>query len=144
MTKLEITRTLPGPPERVWRAFTDPAELTAWFWPHLAAVVEVDLRVGGGYRITATNGPTDDFGISGEYVSLEPPHRLVFTWRWHGEPAETLVTIELAAGAGPGNTVMTLVHERFTDQAARDAHAQGWSDCLDRLPPWLRAPVTGT
>ena len=135
MTKLEITRTLPAAPERVWRAFTDPAALTAWFWPHLAAVVEVDLRVGGGYRITATNGPTDDFGISGEYVSLEPPHRLVFTWRWHGEPEETLVTIELA-GTGD-KTVMTLVHERFAEQPARDAHAQGWHDCLDRLPPWL-------
>lgn len=135
MIRLEITRTLPAAPERVWHAFTDPAALTAWFWPHLAAVVEVDLRVGGGYRITATNPSVDDFGISGEYVSLEPPHRLVFTWRWHGEPEQTLVTIDLVAAAG--KTVMTLVHERFADPAARDAHAQGWHDCLDRLPPWL-------
>ena len=139
MTRLEITRTLPASPERVWHAFTDPAALTAWFWPHLAAVVEVDLRVGGGYRITATKGPTYDFGISGEYVSLEPPHRLAFTWRWHGEPAQTLVTIELAAASSADETVMTLVHERLTDEATRDSHAQGWHDCLDRLPTVLIA-----
>lgn len=135
MTRLEITRTLAAEPERVWRAFTDPVALTAWFWPHLAAVVEVDLRVGGSFRITATKGPTDDFGVSGEYVSVEPPHRLAFTWRWNGEPQETLVTIGIAATAD--NTVLTLVHERFADEAARDAHAQGWHDCLDRLPAVL-------
>jgi uncharacterized protein YndB with AHSA1/START domain len=138
MTKLEISRTFAAPPERVWQAFTDPAALTDWFWPHLAAVVEVDLRIGGSYRITATKSPSDDFGISGEYVSVDPPRRLVFTWRWHGEPEETLVTIELAStGAEPGTTVMTLVHERFAGEASRDAHAQGWHDCLDRLPHWL-------
>jgi uncharacterized protein YndB with AHSA1/START domain len=138
MTKLEISRTFAAPPERVWRAFTDPAALTDWFWPHLAAVAEVDLRIGGGYRITATNGPSDDFGISGEYLSVEPPRRLVFTWRWHGEPEETLVTIELAgAGDASDQTVMTLVHERFAGEAPRDEHAQGWHDCLGRLPHWL-------
>jgi uncharacterized protein YndB with AHSA1/START domain len=68
-------------------------------------------------------------------VSLEPPHRLVFTWRWHGEPEETLVTIDLAPAGG--KTVMTLVHERFASEATRDSHAQGWHDCLDRLPAWL-------
>jgi uncharacterized protein YndB with AHSA1/START domain len=135
MTKLEITRTFAASPERVWQAFTQQDALTAWFWPHLAAVVEVDLRVGGGYRITATKGPTDDFGVSGEYVSLEPPHRLAFTWRWHGEPEETLVTIELAATGD--ETRMTLVHERFATEVTRDEHAQGWRDCLDRMPHWL-------
>jgi uncharacterized protein YndB with AHSA1/START domain len=136
MTKLEITRILPAPPERVWRAFTDPADLTAWFWPHLAAVVQADPRVGGGFRITATQGPGDDFGISGAYVVVEPPHRLVFTWRWHGEADETLVTIELA-GTDDGKTALSLTHERFADDASRDAHAQGWHDCLDRLPTVL-------
>jgi uncharacterized protein YndB with AHSA1/START domain len=136
MTRLEITRILSAPPERVWHAFTDPADLTAWFWPHLAATVVTDPQVGGRFRIDATRGPQADFGITGEYVAVEPPHRLVFTWRWHGEAEETMVTIELA-GTDDGKTTMRLVHERFADPSDRDAHAQGWHDCLDRLPTVL-------
>ena len=133
MTELTISRTLAAPLDRVWRAFTDPAALVAWFWPQrFAPTAEVDLRVGGRYRI---GGPAVGMAVSGEYVTVEPPHKLVFTWVWDGEPGETLVTIELAA-AGTG-TELALRHERFADDAGRDNHAQGWHDCLDRLPEWL-------
>jgi uncharacterized protein YndB with AHSA1/START domain len=76
--------------------------------------------------------------VSGEYVEVEPPGRLVFTWQWDGEDERTLVTVDLTATAG--GTDLRLVHESFVDDAARDSHAQGWSDCLDRLPAWLALP----
>jgi uncharacterized protein YndB with AHSA1/START domain len=135
VTSLRITRVLSAPPERVWRAFTDPAALAAWFWPErFATAVEADLRVGGRYRIA---GPGAGMAVSGEYVSVEPLVRSAFTWRWDGEPEETLVTLELT-GAGDGTgTALTLTHERFGDEAERDNHAKGWADCLDRLPGWL-------
>jgi uncharacterized protein YndB with AHSA1/START domain len=133
MTELTINRTLAAPADRVWAALTDPAALAAWFWPRrFAPTAEVDLRVGGRYRI---DGPAVGMAASGEYVTVEPPHKLVFTWVWDGEPGETLVTIELTP-AGTG-TELTLRHERFADDAGRDSHAQGWHDCLDRLPQWL-------
>ena len=130
MTELTMNRTLAVPAERVWRALTDPAALAAWFWPQrFAPTAKVDLRVGGRYRI---DGPAVGMAVSGEYVTVEPPSKLAFTWRWDGEPDETLVTIELIpVGAG---TELALRHERFTDDATRDNHAQGWHDCLDRLP----------
>jgi uncharacterized protein YndB with AHSA1/START domain len=59
------------------------------------------------------------------------------TWRWDEDPTETLVTIEL--DEAPDGTALTLVHERFSDDVERDQNAQGWSDCLDRLPAWLEA-----
>jgi uncharacterized protein YndB with AHSA1/START domain len=133
MTELTINRTLAFPAERVWRALTDPAALAAWFWPQrFAPTAEVDLRVGGRYRI---DGPAVGMAISGEYVTVEPPHKLVFTWRWDGEPDETLVTIELTPVAT--GTELALRHEHFGDDANRDNHAQGWHDCLDRLPEYL-------
>jgi uncharacterized protein YndB with AHSA1/START domain len=133
MTELTMNRTLAVPTERVWRALTDPAALAAWFWPQrFAPTAEVDLRVGGRYRI---DGPAVGMAVSGEYVTVEPPHKLAFTWVWDGEPDETLVTIELTPVAA--GTELALRHERFGDDASRDNHAQGWRDCLDRLPEYL-------
>jgi uncharacterized protein YndB with AHSA1/START domain len=133
MTELTINRTLAVPAERVWRALTDPAALAAWFWPRrFATTTEVDLRVGGRYRI---DGTAAGMAVSGEYVTVEPPNKLVFTWRWDGEPGETLVTIELTPVAT--GTELALRHERFGDDETRDNHAQGWHDCLDRLPAHL-------
>ncbi len=130
---LRITRTLPAPVDRVWRAFTDPVRLAAWFWPErVGAVADIDLRAGGRFRIDARAA---GFAVTGEYRTVTPPTLLIFTWQWDGEPEITLVTLELAPA--DTQTTLTLTHERFADPATRDEHRQGWSDCLDRLPAAL-------
>jgi uncharacterized protein YndB with AHSA1/START domain len=130
---LEVRRTLAAPVDAVWRALTEPVALAAWFWPdRFDTTVEVDLRVGGRYRI---DGPGAGMAVTGEYVAVDEPARLVFTWRWDGEPEETLVTCTLRPVAGA--TELVILHERFADDAVRDSHAQGWADCLGRLPAWL-------
>jgi uncharacterized protein YndB with AHSA1/START domain len=132
-TELRLTRTLDHPVERVWSALTDADALADWLWPRrFATRAEVDLRVGGGYRF---DGTASGMAVTGEYVAVDAPRRLVFTWRWDGETDETLVTIELVPTAD--GTELTLTHERFADDAARDDHATGWNDCLDRLPAHL-------
>ena len=139
MTSLRIERILPAPPERVFRALTDPDALAAWFWPaDLGTTVTADARPGGRFRIAAA--PGGRFGamaVEGSYTVVEPPHRLAFTWRWDGDDFETLVTIELTA-TGQG-TALTLVHDGFATDTLRDNHAIGWSDCLGRLPAWFSA-----
>lgn len=140
MTALEISRSFTAPPERVWWALTDPAALAAWFWPErFGTTAEVDLRPGGRFRIA---GPLVGMAVSGEYAEVVPPDHLVFSWQWDGEDERTLVTVELTATAS--GTDLRLVHDRFADDATRDSHAQGWSDCLDRLPAWLAAQPTWT
>jgi uncharacterized protein YndB with AHSA1/START domain len=132
--ELVLQRGLAAPPDRVWRALTDPAALAGWFWPsRLDPAAEVDLEVGGRYRIA---GPGAGIAVAGEYVELAPPRRLACTWSWDGEDDETLVTVELAP-SGEGGTELVLRHEGFADEATRDDHVQGWTDCLDRLPGWL-------
>jgi uncharacterized protein YndB with AHSA1/START domain len=136
-TELQLRRTLSFPIDRIWQALTDPVALAAWFWPErFATTAEVDLRVGGRYRI---DGPGAGMAVAGEYTAVEPPRRLAFTWRWADETDETLVTVELTpVDAG---TDLVIVHSRFATAADRDNHAEGWSDCLDRLPGWLGTAI---
>src|SRR4051794_20622986 len=93
---LRLTRFLPAPPAAVWQALTDPQALAAWFWParHNPSA-DTDPRVGGAFRLTA-----DAMAVTGTYVAVDPPHRLVFTWRWAGDDEETLVSIELSTDDG--------------------------------------------
>jgi uncharacterized protein YndB with AHSA1/START domain len=135
VTELRILRVVPASRDRVWRAFTDPAALAAWFWPERwQTTVEVELQPGGRYRIASA---VSGMAITGEYTAIDEPSLLAFSWRWEGEAETTSVTIELAAvDAGTG---ITVTHERFADDDTRDQHAQGWNDCLDRLPRFLEA-----
>ena len=133
MSELRIERMLSAAPERVWSAFTSADALAAWMWPGTwQTTAEVDLRVGGRYRIAST---VAGMAIAGEFVSLDAPERLVQIWRWQGEREETLVTVTFTPV--DGGTLLTIVHERFDDDQARAEHLQGWNDCLDRLPGFL-------
>lgn len=127
---LDLERTLTAPPERVFRAWTDPAELARWFAPDpgLPTEAEVDLRVGGGYRIRMGGHE-----VAGAYQVIDPPRTLAFSWRWtsHPDGPETLVTVSLTP-AGEG-TRLRLRHERFASEAARANHEGGWTLSLARL-----------
>lgn len=133
----DVERTLPASPEQVFRAWTDPDEMPAWFAPDpsMATEVEVDLRVGGRYRIAM-----GEYIVSGTYEAIDRPNRLVFNWRWENadDATSTLVTVELSAAEG-GGTNLRLRHERLPDEAQRTSHAQGWEACLARLEQHLSA-----
>jgi uncharacterized protein YndB with AHSA1/START domain len=95
---------------------------------------EIDLRPGGGYRVAMKNPRGEVFYLSGTYREIEPPERLVYTWRWESSEmdiGETLVTVEFHDQRG--STELRIAHELFPDTAMRDRHQQGWSGCLDRL-----------
>jgi uncharacterized protein YndB with AHSA1/START domain len=136
---LKIQRHYKASPERVWQAWTDPQALKAWFAPTPSfevPLVEADLRVGGRYRIVmrAPDGELHD--VRGVYREVQPPIRLVYTWAWVTTPErESLVTLQLRAALG--GTELTLVHEQFFDEPARDRHHKGWNGCLDRLQAHL-------
>jgi len=134
VSDMTLNRIVAASPERVWRAWTTD-ELAVWLWPpSWAATCEIDLRVGGRFRISSA---TMDTGVGGEYVAIEPMTRIQHTWLWDGDETETLVTIRLEAVED--GTLLTIVHENFADDATSDDHLQGWGDCLDRLPGYLKA-----
>jgi len=92
---------------------------------------EIDLRTGGRYHIAAKS-PGDTHDVSGIYREVVPNEKLVFTWAWKSTPErESLVTITLKPD-GDG-TMLTLMHEQFFDEPARDRHNHGWNSALDKL-----------
>src|SRR6266566_2390836 len=99
-----------------------------------APVSEVDLRPGGRYRIhmQAPDGAVTH-RLVGVYRLVDPPKKLVYTWRWENEPesGETLVTVEfLDRGA---STELVLTHELFPNDEASRKHEAGWTACFDKL-----------
>jgi uncharacterized protein YndB with AHSA1/START domain len=139
-TTLSLRRTFKAPRERVFRAWTDPDELRKWWGPegYVTPSAEVDLRVGGKYRLGMRKLPDGDiFYLSGIYREVRPPERLVYTWRWEAKPelGETLVTVEFREVGD--STEVILTHEFFPTPQARDDHNRGWSGCLDRLAKLL-------
>lgn len=145
--RLTITRTIQATRERVFQAWTDPEHLLNWWgadegWT--TPIAEVDLRVGGRYRL-AMQDPEQEhpYVVGGVYREITPPERLAFTWTWEKRPgddpdwtpAETLVTLEFIERNG--TTELALTHERFPDTHMRDEHNSGWTGALDRLEQYL-------
>lgn len=135
---LIIRRLLPASCEDVFAAWTDPASMQVWLCPGpgvKSSVVEMDLRVGGAFRIDMHGGS----GVAvhtGHYREIIPPSRLVFTWRSAvTQHRDTLVTIELAVH--PDGTELTLTHTALLDEASRTAHQGGWRHIVDTLATWL-------
>ena len=136
---LRIVRVIPATPEEIFDAWTDAASLAVWMAPGsvLRAVVEVDPRVGGRFRILM-KGPDCDHEHTGEYLVLERPRRLVFTWiSAETQGRATTVSVELLARS-PGETELTLVHEGLPDERAGERHRSGWGDILGKLAAELR------
>jgi uncharacterized protein YndB with AHSA1/START domain len=135
-----MERTFDAPRERVFDAWTNPELLRRWWgsqpdWTSPAA--ELDLRVGGRYRLSMQGPSGPAHSVVGEYRAIERPSRLVYTWSWEGDPPEmdgsagTLVTVDFHDEGL--RTRVVLVHERFATDSARDLHAGGWTGCLDNL-----------
>lgn len=137
---LALTRRFRAPPEKVWAAWTEPQRLIDWFGPadikpgSLRA--ELDLRVGGRYRISFDHASGEHSEVMGIYREVVPNERLVFSWAWHSTPErESLVTVSIRPdGAG---TLLVFSHEQFFDETARDNHAKGWNELFGRLEAYL-------
>jgi len=137
-TMLSVRRLYHASRERVFRAWTDPEQLKKWFAVSegfTTPIADVDLRVGGRYRL-GMQPPGDDgvLIVGGVYQQISPPEKLVFTWRWESPNAdepETLVTVEFNEQGN--DTEVILTHELFTDIPQRDKHGEGWIGCMNNL-----------
>jgi uncharacterized protein YndB with AHSA1/START domain len=93
---------------------------------------ECDVRTGGRYRWVMQTPTGEEHDVTGVYREVIPNEKLVFTWAWRTTPErESLVTVELKPD-GDG-TLLTLTHEQFFDEQARDGHRGGWNGALDKM-----------
>jgi uncharacterized protein YndB with AHSA1/START domain len=130
-TAVERTISIAASPETVWEFFVDPEKLTRW----MGLSADVDPRPGGIYRCEVIPGHT----ARGEYVELDPPRRLVFTWGWEaGDKTDQAVppgssTIEIDLAPDGDATILRFVHRDLPGAEAAESHAHGWDHYLPRL-----------
>jgi uncharacterized protein YndB with AHSA1/START domain len=142
---LTLSRHYPVAPEKVYRAWTDPQAIKRWWGPggqDPVSVAELDVRVGGRFRIVFGGPEGKDHEVVGVYREVVPNRKLVFTWTWPRSTPEreSLVSIvfrEVRRDAGVG-TELDFRHERLFDEAVRDGHRRGWTESLVKLGEYLK------
>lgn len=137
---LVVRRTIAASPSRLFEAWTTPNQLLAWWGPRgvRCTSAEVDPRPGGVYRIGNALPEGETLYIVGEFIEVERPTRLVYTWSLESTPDEVeLVTVRFEPREGA--TEVIVIHERISDLPKRDRHEHGWNGCLEGLAALLDA-----
>jgi len=137
---LTIRRRFRAPHEKVSASWPDPEKVKHWMGPGeiKALSVESDPRTGGRYRWVMKSPDGEEHDVRGVYREVIPNEKLVFTWAWKSTPErESLVTLTFKPD-GDG-TLLTLLHEQFFYETARDRHQDGWTRAIEKLDKYLTA-----
>ena len=138
---LRMTRTYEAPAAAVFDAWTSEEVMRRWFhaghdWD--TPVAEVDLRVGGAVRVVMRDTDKDvEYGGGGQYLEIDPPRRLVFTWYWDGNDTRQIIEVDFEETDGV--TTVRFTHRDLWDEEAVRDHEDGWSNCFDNLDRALGA-----
>jgi uncharacterized protein YndB with AHSA1/START domain len=133
--------------ERVFRALSDPKELVQWWGSpetYRAHHWEADFRVGGKWRVEGKSAQGRPYSVSGEFLEIVRPRRLVQTWSYDWDagmnqpPTRLTYTLDDIAGG----TRVTVRHEGFTSHEACSAHGAGWERVLHWLEDYLEKSIT--
>jgi uncharacterized protein YndB with AHSA1/START domain len=147
--QIEYETKIAAAPETVFEFFCDPEKMVQW----MGTEATLDPRPGGVCRVD----PGSHAVMSGKFLDVEPPRRIVFTWGWETEllatpPQSTLVEVTLTPDRD--GTLLRLVHRRLRPEAV-EFHRTGWEHYLPRLAmiaagrapgadPWLELSVVMT
>jgi len=146
LAMLDIERHFDAPREAVFAALTEPYKMNQWFFgmPGGSAKVEQDFRVGGSYTVNmfaadgseskCENAREAEYAPHGEYLEIDPPNKLVFTWISEGFVDDSTVTVLLEEEEG--GTKLVLRHE--LPAAVVEPHREGWVTCISHLEAWLK------
>lgn len=130
-TSVEREITIAARPETVWEFLVDPDKALRWW----GIGVSFDPRPGGAYQIEVIPGHT----ASGEFVELDPPRRLVYTWGWEkgGDGANPVpsgsTTVEIDLVPEGEQTTLRFTHRDLPSAGAVESHAHGWDHYFERL-----------
>ena len=125
---VEVEVRIAASPETVFDFFTDPDLMIQW----MGGSVDIEPRPGGRFHCDIRS----DAVISGEYIAVEPPSRVVFSWGWEGEDSVTppgSSTVEVLLAADGDGTHLRLIHSDLPSEESATKHGHGWRHYLDRL-----------
>jgi uncharacterized protein YndB with AHSA1/START domain len=138
MVTLVVRKTIRASAERLYTAWTDPAQLKLWWGPRgvQCTAAEIDLRIGGRYRIANQFPDGKILWITGKFESIEAPRKLVYTWQLEAQTNSfERVTVQFEPRGHETEVIVT--HELIPNEGLRDMHQQGWIGCLDGLANYL-------
>ena len=143
-----MRRVVGAPSAVVFRALSDPLELAKYWGPEGFTIpsVESELRVGGHYRIAQHPLDGELFYLEGEFLEVDPPRALSYTFRWEPpdvDDRETVVSLslrDLSAGA----TEVRFARGDFATEQRRRVHEDGWTETLDKLETLVSARAAGS
>jgi uncharacterized protein YndB with AHSA1/START domain len=122
--ELVITRTFDAPARIVFEAWTTPKLFKQWWAPKSSGLsllsCEMDVRVGGGYRVAFGRDASNSMAFFGRYIEVTPPSRLVWTNDESSDGAVTTVTFE-----EKGGKTLLVFHELYPSKDALDASIEG-------------------
>ena len=131
---VQVRRRVKAGAEQIFDLWTKPDLMVRWMSPYPGAVVctaSCDLRPGGAFSLVMSSAESSR-EVSGAYVQIDRPRKLVFTWTGPlTNNVETLVTVELNPRGDETDLVLT--HERLPTQAIVEGHTKGWGNILDHL-----------
>ena len=143
---VKLHRVFTAPPERVYKAFLDPAAMCKWLPPHgfTGTVHQMDAKVGGQWRMSFTNfsaGGGHSFG--GTYLELAPGEKLRYTSKFDdanlpGEMTTTVTLKKVLVG-----TEMHVIQEGIPDVIPAEACYLGWQESLLLLKQLVEANIPG-
>jgi uncharacterized protein YndB with AHSA1/START domain len=126
-------------PETVWELLVDSEKATRW----MGQSASLEPRPGGEYRVEVIPGQF----AAGEFVEVDPPHRLVWTRGWTEESLSPVPvgssTIEIELEPAGDGTLLRFTHSGLPDQDAAQKHAHGWDHYLERLESAARGDDPG-
>ena len=138
---LRQERAFDAPIEQVFAALTEPTLLATWWGPHGFTTPEINLElaVGGRYRFTMQPPIGELFHLSGEFLDVQRPSRLSFTFSWdEPDPDDRETVVELTLEPVGRATTVSLSQGEFATEARLELHRSGWTDSFDKLDEVLR------
>ncbi|MGH2975290.1 MAG: SRPBCC family protein [Solirubrobacterales bacterium] len=127
-TAVEVEVRIAASPETVFEFFTDPDKMIQW----MGRSAELDPRPGGTMRCDINGRDV----ASGQYLELERPRRVVFSWGWEGEDSVTkpgTSTVEVVLAPDGDGTHLRLIHRDLPSAESAERHGHGWRHYAERL-----------
>ncbi len=141
---LVVRKIVDGNPDAAFAAWTTPDQIRRWWGPDNVSCPEcaVDLRVGGSYKIANRFPDGSTIWISGDFLRIEPPHLIEYTWRIDpgtatAQGGDESVTVRFVPR--DHQTEIVLVHSRIANRSIQASHNAGWSACLEGLAEFIHA-----
>ena len=139
---LNLECTLDAPPEEVFRMLTESTELVKWWGPQNFTIpaAELSLSEGGRYRFRMAPPDGEPFHLSGEFLEIDPPWRLVYTFLWEEPtPDDRETVVDLSLGSTGEATRLLLSQGPFLTDERLELHRSGWTESFEKLQAVLNS-----